>query len=206
MIDFSNVFNFNITELLNSPIALGEIRGDEIWLELDKYIDGVPDGSLILINLRDATWIDTAFCVRAFGPLFKAFIDKRWSCKYVIFKMLTNTNRNLFQGILRFIGKDVKRKEAEEEFISAELYTKIMVESDELISFIGNLDHNERTILTIVNKVKDTTALNIAHETNISIETVVKTLDSFIDKYFIILDENNLTHDKHYLSFYNFIK
>ena len=79
--------NANIAVLLNSAIMVGRYRGEEIWNEVEKLIDEVPNDTLVLIDFREAMPLQYTFSQYAFGPLLQDLNSGRWSRKYVIFQM-----------------------------------------------------------------------------------------------------------------------
>ena len=51
----------DIVNLLKSTIALGPYRGHEVWTEIGALMNEVPDGTLVLIDLRKVIWFHTEF-------------------------------------------------------------------------------------------------------------------------------------------------
>jgi hypothetical protein len=200
---FEKVY-IDITNILNSTIALGDYRGKEVWEEIEKAMDSVSDRTLVLIDFRKVIWVDTSFCYPVFGPIFQAFENDRWLKKYIIFQMYDFHKPGFFQGIVKYFNINVTRRESETNFLSAGKSTKLIVGDEEIISFIGAMGENERTILDVVNKLKKATALQVFEETGISMESVVDILRDLVKKYFIV--EYKITSEESvYYSFYNYV-
>lgn len=193
-----------INDLLKSTIAVGSYRGKEVWEEIKGLIENSEDEILFCIDLRKMVWLNTGFCEPAFGPMFRALLDRRWSRKYLIFQMYAVQKLGFFQGILRYLTIDAPRKESEQKFISENLFTKLIVGDDEKIDFLGNLNSNENKILQIVNDLKKANADRIKEQSFLTTEVVVDTLRALLDKYFILKYEKE-GDETIYCSFYNFI-
>jgi len=200
----------DIIDLLKSTIALGIYRGNEVWTEIEKLINRVSDCTLILIDLRQVIWLNTAFCQPAFGPIFESLKNHKWSRKYVMFQMYDFHKPGFFQGVLKYFEIDVPRKESESEFSSANMYAKLIVGDKDSINFFGNMDRNEQTILNVVNNLKQTIAKQVVDKSGLSEEIVVDTLRSLArDKYFIvehIVDKSDKKKKYNYYSFYNYFR
>ena len=192
----------DIVKLLNSPAVVGMYRGIEIWTEIEKFMENVSDGTLILIDLRRANPLQYVFCQHAFGPLFQALMDRKWIQKYVIFKMYNFHKPGFFRGILKHLGSEYPRKESEAGFISANMHTKLIVGDKDLINFIGNLNANEQIILKVVNDMRDVTVRQVVQESGLTEEAIVDGLRVLEEKYFIVVDKSGSV--PHYYSFYNY--
>jgi len=200
MPEFKNE-HFDIVSILNSPSAVGPYRGHEVWTELEKVMNLVADGTLVLIDLKRTEWFNSAFCEPAFGPIFKALMTRTWSQKYLIFQMPEHHKRGFFQGVLKYLGKDVPRKEAENQFVAAGMYAKLM-QDDGSINFVGDLSDDERTILDLVNNKRAVTAKQMVQESPLSAGEVVDLLRSLSeDKYFVAK-----FGAEHFYSFYKYFE
>ncbi len=191
---------FDIVTILNSTIAVGVYRGHETWTALQKVMDTIPDGTLILIDLRRVIWFHSAFCEPAFGPVFEALKDHKWRNKYLVFQIPYFHKTGFFQGVLKYLKYDVPRREAENQFVSAGMYAKL-IEDDASINFVGRLSDDETTILAVVNKKQAVTANEVVQESQLSAEVVVDSLRSLEDKYFVAKFAS-----EHYYSFYNYLQ
>jgi hypothetical protein len=194
----------NIVNLLNSKIAVGAYRGKEVWTKIETLMNRVSDGTLVLIDLRPVIWFDSAFCEPGFGPIFYALKEQRWPRKYVIFQMYSFLKPVFFRGILKHFGIKLSRKESESGFVSAGMYTKLIIDDKELIDFVGNLNVDEQTILDVVNNLKQVTSVQVVKETGLSAEVVVDALRSLAQKYFVV--EHDEAGRVFYYSFYNYLK
>jgi hypothetical protein len=195
----------DIVNLLNSPAVVGTYRGKEAWTQIEKTMDEVSDGVLVLIDLRKANPLQYVFCQHAFGPLFQALKNKRWQRKYIIFQMHNFHQPGFFRGVLKYLGTELPRKESRIGFISERLYAKLVVGDEKLIDFVGKLDENEKVILNVINEVREVTVRKVVEKTNLSEEKIVDALRSLVQKYFIVgpFDESDLL--PHYYSFYNYL-
>ena len=197
----------DIVNLLKSTIALGVYRGDEVWTEIETLVNRVSDGTLVLIDLRQVIWLNTAFCQPAFGPIFKSLKNHKWSRKYVMFQMYDFHKPGFFQGVLKYFEIDVPRKESESEFSSANMYAKLIVSDKDSINFVGNMDINEQTILSAVNDLGQATAKQVVEKSGLAEEIVVDTLRSLArNKHFIVEYVNESDQKYHYYSFYNYLR
>lgn len=194
----------DIVNLLNSTIAVGAYRGQEVWTKIEKLMDRVPDGTLVLIDLRHVIWFDSAFCELGFGPMFHALKNKRWLHKYVIFQMYSFLKLVFFRGILKHFGAELPRKESESGFISAAMYAKLIIGDEELVDFVGKLNANEQTILDAVNNLRRVTSVQVVEKTGLSAEIVVDVLRSLAKKYFVL--EHNEACQVLYYSFNNYLR
>lgn len=195
----------DIVDLLNSTIALGPFRGNEIYAKLKSSIDTSMDGTMVEVDLRRIIWLNTAFCQPAFGLIFEGLKDKVWSSKYLLFCMNDYHKPGFFQGVLKHFGVDVPRKEAESKFISENMYTKLMIGSEDSIEFIGELTEGERIILDVVNDLNRADANMIVQKLNLTIEVVAESLLSLESKYFIVKYEEAGLENQYY-SFNNFLR
>ena len=194
----------DIVKLLNSPAVVGMYRGREIWTEIETLIDRVTDGTLVLIDLRRANPLQYVFCQHAFGPLFQALISRKWAQKYVIFQMYDFHKPGFFRGVLKYIGNELPRKESEVGFVSANMYTKLIIGDKDLIDFVGNLNENEKIILNVVNDMKDVTVRQVVQQSSLTEEIVVDGLRVLEEKYFIVVDKSGSA--PHYYSFYDYFR
>jgi len=195
----------DIVDVLHSTIALGPFRGNEICAKLRSSIDTSMDGTMVEIDLRRIIWLNTAFCQPAFGLIFEGLKEKVWSSKYLLFRMNDYHKPGFFQGVLKHFGIDVPRKEAESKFISENMYTKLMIGSEDSIEFIGELAEGERIILDVVNDLNRADANMIVQKSKLTIEVVAESLLSLESKYFIVKSEEaglGIQYD----SFNNFLK
>ncbi len=196
----------DIVRLLNSPVVLGEYRGREVWLEINNQIESLPDGTLVWIDIEQALFINTAFFEPAFGPIFKTSERESWLRKYVMFQMKDMHKPGFYQGVLKYCGKDVPRREAEAQFINSEMYAKVIEGKRNQINFVGNLDNNEHEILDVVNKIGEANAKQVVEVSNLTEEITVDTLRSLRDKHFIVEHENKSNKKCHYYSFYKYVE
>ena len=192
----------DIVRLLNSPAVVGMYRGKEVWAEIEKLMDKVSDGTLILIDLRQASPLQYVFCQHAFGPLFQVLISRKWIRKYVIFRMHDFHKPGFFRGVLKYLGNELPRKESEVGFVSANMYTKLIVGDKDLINFVGNLNENEQIILNVVNNMRDVTVRQVVQESGLTEEVIVDALRALDEKYFIVVAKSGSM--LHYYSFYNY--
>lgn len=195
----------DIVHLLKSAIALGVYRGREVWTELEKLVDSISEGTLVLIDLRKVLWISTSFYQPAFGPLFKSLGNHKWPRKYIIFQMYDIDNQGFFQGIMKYFKIDVPRKESESKFISANMYAKLIIGNKKSINFVGKLNKSEQNILNVVNNLRQTTAKQVVEKSELRMEIVVDTLRSLVQKYFIMEYSNDSDKECYYYSFYNYL-
>ncbi|MGD0884337.1 MAG: hypothetical protein ABSA46_05570 [Thermodesulfovibrionales bacterium] len=202
-LEFKKV-DLNIMGVLNSNYAMGEYRGKETCEEIRRQLNIISDYTLILIDLRGVV-MHTAFCEPAFGPIFEDFIDKKWGSKYVIFKMLEVQKLAFFQGVLKHFKHDIPRKTSEEEFVSHRMSTKLIIEDNEAIDFIGDFSGQEHIVLDAVNNLKNATTTQIVNATGALVKDVVYALDSLAGKYFII-EYKEPEEDHVYYSFYNYLR
>jgi len=194
-----------IADLLNSPIMAGQYRGEEVWEELEKVMDDVPEGTLILFDIRKAMPLQYTFCQYAFGPLLNALDTRRWLNKYVIFQMYDFHRSGFFRGVLKCLREDLPRKEAEKEFVSAGFYVKLIVEGEESISFVGRLTENQKRTLAAVNELKEVTTRQVVEKLGLSEEDVVEALHFLVDKYFVVKSDAQAPTIPHYFSFNKYL-
>ncbi len=195
----------DIVDILNSNIALGPFRGDEICAELRSLIDTSMDETMMEIDLRRIIWLNTAFCQPAFGLIFENLKARLWSRKYLLFRMNDYHKPGFFQGILKHFDIDVPRKGAESKFISENMYTKIMIGNKNSIEFIGELTEAERNILDVINNLHKADANIIVQKSNLSFEIVAESLLSLEGKYFIVKFEK-ADQGIQYYSFNNYLR
>ena len=196
--------NLDIVNLLNSAAVVGIYRGKEIYAEVEKVIDKISDNTLVLIDLRQANPLQYVFCQYAFGPLFQSLKNQRWQHKYVIFHMYDLHKPVFFRGILKYLGRELERKESENGFVAAGMYAKLVVGDDENIEFIGNLQENEEHLLNVVNDCKEITSIKAAEKTGLTGEIVVDALRSLARKYFIVENSDKSDQAYCYYSFYKY--
>ena len=198
----------DIVDILKSTIALGEYRGDEICTEIVKLMDIISDDTLLLIDIKQVIWLNTAFCQPAFGPVFQSLMKRIWSKKYIIFQMHDYHKPAFFQGILKSYKIDISRKESESKFISSKKYIKLIVGNEKNINFIGELNEKEYKTLDVVNDLKQATAMQVVDNSGLEMEDVVDTLRSLArSNYFVIEHIDNSENQIHYYySFYNYLE
>ena len=163
----------NVDEVLKSPIMVGQYRGEEVWGEVKATIGAVSPRTLILIDIRKAMPLQYTFCRYAFGPLIEALNSKKFEDKYVMFQMYDFHRSGFFRGILKHLRVDLPRRESEREFVAAGFYLKLVVGDKPSITFVGNLNKNQKLILSAVNKLKETISRQVIDELDISEESVV---------------------------------
>lgn len=195
----------DIVQLLNSPAVVGMYRGKETWTKIEKLMDKISDGTVILIDLKQATPLQYVFCQHAFGPLFQALENRRWTRKYVIFQMYDFHKPGFFRGVLKYLGSEIPRKESESGFVSAGMYTKLIIGDEEVINFVGSLNSDEQTILDVVNNLRRVTSRQVAEKTTLAREIVFDALRSLAQKYFIV-EHSDESGQAHYCSFYNYLR
>ena len=195
----------DIVHLLKSSIALGVYRGCEVCTKIEKMMNSISEGTLVLIDLRQVLWISTSFYKPAFGPIFKSLRNHKWSQKYIIFQMYDIDNLGFFQGIMKYFKIDVPRKESKSRFISTNMYTKLIIGDDNSINFVGKLNKSEQHILNVVNNLRRTTAQQVVEKSELGTEIVVYTLRSLVQKYFIMEYNNDSDKGCYYYSFYNYL-
>lgn len=196
----------DIVDLLNSTIVVGAYRGQEVWTKIERVMNRVPDGILVLIDLRRVIWFDSAFCGPGFGLIFQALKDKKWSRKYVVFQMHSFLKPVFFRGILKHFEIESPRKEAESGFVSAGMYVKLVIGDEESINFVGSLNANEQAVLDVVNNSKQVTSVQVVSDTDLSTEVVVDALRSLAQKYFVVEHGNEAGQVVCYYSFYNYLR
>lgn len=194
----------DIVELLNSSAVVGMYRGKEIWTEIEKLMDRAKEGALVLIDLRRANPLQYVFCQYAFGPLFQALKDRKWAQKYVIFQMHDFHKPGFFRGVLKCIGNELPRKESEAGFVSADMYTNLIIGDENTIDFIGNLNENELIILNVVNDMKAVTVRQVVEQSDLPEEIIVDGLRLLEQKYFIVMDKYGSA--TYYYSLYNYFQ
>ena len=202
LIEFKKEY-LDIVKLLNSPAVVGMYRGKEVWAEIEKLMDKVSDGTLVLIDLRQANPLQYVFCQHAFGPLFQALISRKWIRRYMIFQMYNFHKPGFFRGVLKYLGNELPRKESESGFVAAGMYSKLIVGDEEKISFIGNLNTNEQSMLDVVNDSRQITSMKAAEKTHLPGEIVVDALRSLAQKYFIV-EHSDKSGQAYYYSYYNY--
>jgi hypothetical protein len=190
-----------IADLLNSPIMVGQYRGEEVWGELTKLMDDVLEGTLVLFDIREAMPLQYTFCQYAFGPLLDALNTGKWLNKYVIFQMHDFHRSGFFRGVLKYLRADLPRKEAEKEFAAAGFYVKIIIGDEEPISFVGILTENQKRTLAVVNELKEVTTKEVVEKLCLPEEHVVDALRFLVNKYFIVRSDAQRHTIPHYLSF-----
>ena len=199
------VTNIDIVELLNSQSVVGIYRGKEAWQAINAKIEEVADTTLVKIDLRKANPLQYAFCQHAFGPLFEALNNKRWENKYIIFQLYDFHKAGFFRGVMKYLGKEIPRKESEIGFISADMSVKMIIGDQNEITFIGDLNQNEQRILEIVNEKKQVTVRDVVGITGFPEETVVDSFRALAKKYFVTKPYNTSNSHILYLSFYNYL-
>lgn len=198
--------NLDIVDVLNSSAVVGMYRGKEAWTAIEELMNEVADGTLVLIDIRRANPLQYAFCQHAFGPLFQALNNQRWQHKYVMFQMHDFHQPGFFRGVLKYLETELPRKESRDGFISAGMYTKVIIGDKELIDFVGQMSTEESTILDVVNDMRETTVRQIVEKTGLSEETIVDDIRALVEKkYFVVgpFDESILP--PRYYSFYNYL-
>jgi len=203
VIEFKKEY-LDIVKLLNSPAVVGMYRGKEIWSDIEKLMDRVTDGTLVLIDLRRANPLHYVFCQYAFGPLFESLMSRKWAQKYVIFQMYDFHKPGFFRGVLKYLGKELPRKKSEAGFVSANMYTKLIIGDEELINFVGNLDKNEQIILKVVNDMLSVTVRQVVQQSGLTEEIIVDGLRALEERYFIVVDKSGSV--PYYYSFYNYFR
>lgn len=197
--------NLDVVKLLHSHAVVGMYRGREIWYEIENLMNKVKDGTLVLIDLRMAYPLQYVFCQHAFGPLFEASEGRKWAQKYIIFQMQDFHKPAFFRGILKHIEKtELPRKESEAGFVSADMYTKLILGDTNLIDFKGNLKEYEQKILDVVNRERKIAAKGMAQKSRLTEEIVVDGLRSLEEKHFIVVDRDRSGTVPIYCSFYNY--
>ncbi len=196
----------DIVDILNSLIGLGPFRGNEVCAKVMNLIDTSIDRTLVIIDLRRIIWLNTAFCQPAFGPIFEGLKNGQWPRKYLLFKMNDYHKPGFFQGVLKHVGVDVPRKDAEAKFILKGMYAKLMIGSEDSIRFIGELNESELTVLDVINDLNEADANMIVQRSNLGLESVVDTLRSLIGKYFIVEYSEKDAQGFKYYSFNNYLK
>ena len=205
-IDKFQKLSIDIVDILKSPAVVGMFRGNEIWSEIEKQLDEVPNDTLVLIDLRRSSPLQYEFCQYAFGPLFEALINGKWPRKYVIFQMHDFHKEGFFRGILKHLQIKLERKEAQKAFESNGYYGKLIIGDEKVITFVGNMDKNQNMILDIVNGMKSVTSKEIVEKSSLSEESVVDALRFLVSKYFIIGFENDQSKTAPvYYSFYQYL-
>lgn len=195
----------DIADLLKSAIMVGQYRGEEVWSELEKLIEGMSDNTLALIDIRQAMPLQYTFCQYAFGPLFEALDKGRWSCKYVIFQMYDFHKSGFFRGVLKHLGRELPRKESEKGFIEAGFCTKLTLEDEGIIRFIGKLSENQNKVLNVVNEMKVVTTGQVREKLQFSDEIIVDALRFLVEKYFLVGPSTESVPIPKYYSFYNYM-
>jgi predicted HTH transcriptional regulator len=109
-----------------------------------------------------------------------------------------------FRGILKQLGTELPRKESEKGFISAGFYAKLIVGDEKHISFVGNLNKNQKRILDVVNELKEVTARQVVEKLGLSEENVVDTLRFLVKKFFVVGLDAEADTTPHYYSFYKY--
>lgn len=201
-------FNKNeieVVDLLGSRAMVGMYRGKEAWSAVEKLLDEVTNNTLVLIDIRRANPLQYEFCQYAFGPLFEALNSGRWQHKYLIFQMYDYHEPGFFRGVLKYLGKELLRKESEKGFISAGFHAKLIVGDEPFISFVGSLTENEERILGMVNEMKKVTAKQVVEILNLPEEVTVDALRILLEKYFVIGPDLEPGSPPRYYSFYNYL-
>jgi len=193
--------HINIVDLLRSTIALEDYRGKEVCNQIEEIIKRAPDYTTVLFDIRQVDWLNTGFCQPAFGPIFQALKENRWKQKFIIFQMEKHHKKGFFQGILKHFNIDIPREKSESEFISSDMYVKLIIGDTSSIDFIGNLNDNDRVILQEVNTLKQASTKDVVERTDILADDVVDTLRLLArEKYFIIESDTK----GYYFSFYKY--
>ncbi len=187
------------------PDPVGRYRGEGIWNDVKKLLDEVPNNTLALIDVRQAMPLQYTFCQHAFVPLFQALNSGRWSCKYVIFQMYDFHKSGFFRGVLKHLGRELPRKESEKGFIEAGFYTKLTLEDERIIRFIGKLSENQNKVLNVVNEMKVVTAGQVREKLKLSDEIIVDALRFLVEKYFLVGPSTESVPIPKYYSFYNYM-
>jgi len=203
-LQFSKI-EVDIADLLNSAAMVGMYRGKEVWGEIEKKMNEVLDNSMVMIDIRKANPLQYEFCQYAFGPLFKAFNNGEWPCKYVIFRMYEFHKPGFFRGILKDLGTELPRRESEDGFVSAGFYAKLIVGDIDIISFVGNLDEHKSQTLSVINDMKDATARQMVGKLSLPEEVVVDSLRFLVEKKFIVGPYAQENETPHYYSFHKYL-
>lgn len=176
---------YDIVQVLETSTLSGEKTGNKIWVAIEEMMNEIPKDTLIIIDLSRCTTLEYTFCQYAFGPLFQALENKSFQWKYVIFQMKDYHQPGFFRGVMYHFKADFRSEESREKFISANKYAKL-IDNTGTIDFIGKLEQNENTILNVVNKMGEIAVENVMVETGMPAETIVRNLNTLVQKYFIV--------------------
>lgn len=176
----------DVADLLRSAIMVGRYRGEEVWSELEKLIEGMPDNAVALIDIRQAMPLQYTFCQYAFGPLLEALDEGRWVHKYVIFGVHDFHQSGFFRGVLKSLGTELPRKESQKGFVEAGFYAKLILGDQKCISFIGRLNEDQLKVLNVINEMTIATVDQIRARLGLSAEAVVAAISFLVQKHFVV--------------------
>ena len=149
----SNLVTIDIIQnVLQSPVAVGRYRGEEVCKIIDDKANNISSLSILLIDIRKANPLQYNFCQYAFGPL----INKLQHNKNVptIFRMHEHHKACFFRGVLKHIDKNLSRNDSEKVFIESGMFTMLVIDSQTEVKFISSLSHIEEEILYLINHSK----------------------------------------------------
>jgi hypothetical protein len=190
-----------VQQILQSAVAVGRYRGEEVYHAIEKKIKEIDSLSLLRIDITKANPLQYNFCQHAFGPLIKVLQDSKTA--RAIFKMHDHHKACFFRGVLKHIDKALPRNQSEKGFVESGMFTMIMLDNQKEIQYISNLSPTDNEILALINDLKSVSERTIIEQKK---ETqpadIIDSLRSLDKKGFIIHGNG----DDQYKSVYEYFK
>jgi len=191
-----------IQNVLQSPVAVGRYRGEEVCRILEDEVKNIKQASLLVVDMRKANPLQYNFCQYAFGPLLqKLQHDKSIP---IIFQMHGHHKPCFFRGVIKYIDISLPRNESEKAFIESGLFTMILLEGENEIQYISRLSSLESEILSFVNETISISQREIIEtKKEFQPEDIIDSLRSLDNKGFLLhLSDGN----EEYHSVYQYLK
>jgi hypothetical protein len=193
-----------IQNVLQSSVAVGRYRGEEVWKILDDQVKKITPTSLLVVDIRKANPLQYNFCQYAFGPLLKMLQENKNENIPILFQMHEHHKSCFFRGVLKHIDKSLPRSESEKAFVDAGMFTMIMLDGKNEIQYISNLSSLENEILSFVNELKSISEREIIEaKKERQPALIIDSLRSLNKKGFIVHLKNE---SDQYHSIYHYLK
>lgn len=197
-----------IENVLQSPMATGSYRGEEVSETLNNTIKSLDTHELLVIDICKAFPLEYSFCEYAFGPLLKKLNENKAENKLIIFHLLKDDEFCFFRGVLKHIDSSIPRhgsiSSAKSAFIESGMFLMMKYDNNNEIQYIAKLLKIEQEILTFVNEKEAVSGRGIIEaKKEFESETIVDSIRSLKQKGFIVQLEDG---DDQYYSIYKYFK
>lgn len=193
-----------IQSVLQSPVAVGRYRGEEVCKILDEQVKEITPNSLLVVDIRKANPLQYNFCQYAFGPLLKMLQGNQSENIPTLFRMHEHHKPCFFRGVLKYVDKSLPRSESAKAFVEAGMFTMILLDGKNEIQYIANLSSLENEILSFVNELKSISEREIIEaKKELQPAHIIDSLRSLYKKGFIVHLKNG---EDQYHAIYQYLK